>query len=115
MRPSVNAFIFTDDASPSFANCIMADCFERAAHNFDGIFSGRPRLTGDKPTRSNVTASRKVDALILRSLGEESMLSLNIAAIARAPWPRLPLVESSLRESLNLIVAFLNALEYRSP
>ena len=33
------------------------------------------------------------------------MLSLNVAAMARAPWPRLPLVESSLRESLSLIIA----------
>jgi hypothetical protein len=39
------------------------------------------------------------------------MLSLNVAAMARAPWPRLPLVESSLREPLSSIVAFLNALE----
>ncbi len=30
---------------------------------------------------------------------------MNVAAMARAPWPRLPLVESSLRESLSLIVA----------
>jgi hypothetical protein len=76
---------------------------------------GRPRLTGEKPTQSNATASRKVIALILRLLWGESMLSLNVAAMARAPWPRLPLVESSLRESLSLNVAFLNALEYRSP
>ena len=93
----------------------MADCLERAAHNLDGIFSGRPRLAGDKPTRSNATASRKVVALILRSLGEESMLSLNVAAMDLAPLPRLPLNESSLRESLSLIAAFLNGLEYQSP
>ncbi len=105
ISPFVKALILTDDAFFLPATCIIADCVARAAHNAKVTFLGQPRLDGNKPMQYDATASCKAVCLILQSFGEESMLSLNLAAMAGAPQPCLPLVSSLLGRSLNLTVA----------
>ena len=106
--------ILTDDASPSPATCIIADCCASILNNVGGIVGGRPRVAGDNPALLDATASRKARGFSFRSLGKISMVSFQCCAMALAPHPLFPLVASSTRFVFKEFDATLNALEYRS-